>query len=243
MEVNGSIADSATPVTPVTPTTSTNAVDGVPPEKPKRQRQRRGPYQVTRRRCQEKKNLSDGVAEVIKGASLGGVIGNKLKTRIDTGVEFSSLYYDSKDFVDVKHALVPGTKYRVLCVCKTAMQIREPANKGYAVINDRMYPNGLYYALVIRFAEEEGDAETMDMPPSKEVIVPGSIKPYGNEDVCVDLVYKCIRDVEICDLLGDWLNTTDMNNHRIPYPGQRIYLNLAASFLLYDVTTDCLVFA
>lgn len=96
--------------------------------------------------------------------------------------------------------MVLGTKYRVLCVCKTAMHIKEPTNKGYAVINDCMYPNGLYCTLVIRFAEEK-DVETMDMPPSKEALEPGSIKLYGNEDVCVDLVYKCIRDVEICDLL------------------------------------------
>lgn len=165
------------------------------------------------------------VAEVIKGAQLGAPVATTLYGRLMQTVEVSALYYQKEDYLNITD-LLPGEQYQLIAVYKTAFLVQE--GEGYISVHDVLYPNGTYYALIVRFLKEEGDVRP------REIIVPGSMKLYGQDDTKRDLLYKCISDMKISELLGDWLDIKDINSVRIPYPGQRIYQKITATKFLYD---------
>lgn len=174
------------------------------------------------------------IAEVLAAAKDGAPVATAIQDRLIQTVELSALYYRKEDYLNVSD-LKPRELYPLNSIFKTAFRIQE--GEGYGLIHDVLYPNSTYYALIVRFIGGEDNGRL------KEIIVPGSLKLYGDDDANRDIVYKCICDMKITELLGDWLDTKDVNADRIPYPGQRIYQKMAAKEFTYDPNNDRFAFA
>ncbi|KAK7605152.1 hypothetical protein V9T40_007010 [Parthenolecanium corni] len=150
-------------------------------------------------------------------------------------VEMNPYYYKSSDYRKPKVYMDHLRGYGVMYVYKTVFCIEEPAESPFTLIHNMVYPNGLYFALIVCIMDDI-------VNEVRDIIIPGSLKPYGNKDMNIDIVYKCICDMEVCSLLGSALCMENENTNRLPYPGQRIYLKVTVQNVKYDRLTEKIIF-